>query len=777
MKQPNIFKTMILLGTGLVIQPAFAKDSIPDDVMKVARDRKLEPLNILAAAKTYTPAKKEDEFMCFNSGGQAASVVVYGVPSMRIYKYIPTASPDASTGYMYDQNSTKVLATGDWNGQKLTWGDTHHPAFSETDGKYDGRYLFINDKANPRLFVIDLKDFETKQIVKNPIFMSAHGGAFVTPNSEYIIEGAQYAAPTDRRYVSYNQENYNKEYRGGLTFHKFDNKKGRIDTANSFTLVAPPYTQDLSDMGKGESYGWSFTNSFCSERYIGTGKDGKSPPFEAGCSQADVDFMHVVNWKKAAEVFKAGKFKKINGHAVIPIETAIKEGLMFLIPEPKSPHGADVTPDGRFIVVAGKLDTHASVFDFRKIQQLIDNKDFKEHDAYGIPILDMEKVLHAQVQLGLGPLHTQFGSEPGVAFTSLYLDSQVVKWSYLEKKVLDKISINYNIGHLVAMQGDSIEPSGRYVVALNKLAVDRFNQVGPLLPQNHQLIDTTEPKMQLLYDLPLPMGEPHYTVCIDAKKLNPLKAYPVGFDPTTMEVSKVATAKGKERVVRRGSILDVFATVSSEGFVPTSIDARQGDEVLLHITNLEQTADHSYKFVLQGYDVLGIYPAGKTSTLRFVASQAGQFDYKIDAQASVFETRDYGVLKVSAQNAFENRRVASQKARLGYFEMLAKGPASDPSDKVLLQTALHPGQTTFENFGCAACHILGSNEAAPDLVGVTSRRSKEWLKKWILKPEDFYADPDIVKLVERYGVQMPNQGLTEQEASQVVEYLDTLKTP
>jgi nitrous-oxide reductase len=78
-----------------------------------------------------------------------------------------------------------VLKQGRIDGKDITWGDTHHPAISETNGEYDGQFLFINDKANPRLAVIDLRDFETKQIVVNPIFKSEHGGAFVTrtPNT------------------------------------------------------------------------------------------------------------------------------------------------------------------------------------------------------------------------------------------------------------------------------------------------------------------------------------------------------------------------------------------------------------------------------------------------------------------------------------------------------------------------------------------------------------------------------------------------------------------
>jgi nitrous-oxide reductase len=76
----------------------------------------------------------------------------------------------------------------------------------------------------------------------------------------------------------------------------------------------------------------------------------------------------VINWKKAAELVAQGKAKKINGHNVLMMETAIKEGILFLIPEPKSPHGVDVTPDGKFLVVAGKLDTHVSVYSFEKIR-------------------------------------------------------------------------------------------------------------------------------------------------------------------------------------------------------------------------------------------------------------------------------------------------------------------------------------------------------------------------------------------------------------------------
>ncbi|HIP95153.1 MAG TPA: cytochrome C, partial [Leucothrix sp.] len=55
------------------------------DVMKA---RGLTEKDILAAAKTYTPTGGRDEFLAFSSGGQSGQVIVYGIPSMRILKYI-----------------------------------------------------------------------------------------------------------------------------------------------------------------------------------------------------------------------------------------------------------------------------------------------------------------------------------------------------------------------------------------------------------------------------------------------------------------------------------------------------------------------------------------------------------------------------------------------------------------------------------------------------------------------------------------------------------------
>ena len=56
------------------------------------------------------------------------------------------------------------------------------------------------------------------------------------------------------------------------------------------------------------------------------------------------------------------------------------------------------------------------------------------------------------------------------------------------------------MGHIATAEGDTVSPDGGFLVSMNKWAIDRFNDVGPLLPQNFQLIDIAGEKMQLLYD-------------------------------------------------------------------------------------------------------------------------------------------------------------------------------------------------------------------------------------------------------------------------------------
>lgn len=645
MRVKNLLKA---LPIGIILSSfcfaAYASSEL-DAIMKA---RGLSEKDILAAAKTYQPSGRKDEYLVFSSGGQSGQVIVYGVPSMRIYKYIAVFTPEPWQGYGYDEESKKVLEGGKINGRAMTWGDSHHPAFTEKNGEYTGDYLFINDKANPRLAVIDLKTFETVQIVSNPVIKSEHGGAFVTPNSEYVLEASQYAAPLDRNY--HPLEAFENAYRGAVTLWKFDLDKGRINEAESLTLELPPYNQDLSDAGKGVSNGWAFINSFNTEMYTG-GIEAGLPPNEAGMSRNDHDYLHVFNWKKIAELGKDPKnVKVINGHRVVPIEVAVANDALFLIPEPKSPHGVDVSPDGKYLVIGGKLDTHASVYDFEKIKKLIDAKDFAGKDPFGIPILDMKKSLHGQVELGLGPLHTAFDSKDGVLYTSLYVDSQVVRWDYKKLKVLDRINVHYNIGHLDSMEGKSTKPKGDWLLALDKLSIDRFNPVGPLHPQNHQLIDISGPKMELTYDLPIPLGEPHDVVSIAADKLTPKVTFDIGTDSRTEKPSPYATLAGQERVERDGNNVTVYATMVRSHINPERITVNKGDHVKIHLSSLERAQDETHGFAVDSMNVHASLEPGKTVTVEFDATEEGVFPYYCTEFCSALHLEMMGYLMVKDPN-------------------------------------------------------------------------------------------------------------------------------
>lgn len=634
----------LLVGSSLVA----TMSSADGELQKVMKARGLSEIDVVRAAKTYNPSGVKDEFIVFSSGGQSGQVIVYGVPSMRLLKYIGVFTPEPWQGYGFDEESKKVLRQGNIRGKEINWGDTHHPALSEKDGKYDGKWLAINDKANPRIAIIDLADFETKQIVVNPVFKSSHGGAFFTQNSDFILEACQYAAPFDNNYHPI--EDYKETYRGGVTMWKFDNKKGRVQEKESFTIEMPPYMQDLTDAGKAVSDGWAFTNSVNSEMYTG-GIEVGMPPNEAGMSRNDTDFLHVYNWKKLAELAKNPKnVKIINDHKVIPIDIAVKNDALFLIPEPKSPHGVDVSPDGNYITVCGKLDTHASVFSFEKIQKLIKNKEYAGKDPYGVPILDMKKSLHGQAELGLGPLHSQYSPIDGEVYTSLYVDSQVVKWNYKTLKVIDKQNVHYNIGHLCGMESETMDPQGKYIIALNKLAIDRFQNVGPLHPQNHQLIDISGKKMDLLVDMPLPLGEPHNAVAIRSEKLHGHVRYTMGTNSRTDSVHEGKTLAGQERIERKGNKVKIYATMVRSHINPERITVNKGDEVTMYLTNLERAQDEAHGFTIDQYNVHASLEPGKTSSVKFIADMEGVFPYYCTEFCSALHLEMMGYLMVKDPN-------------------------------------------------------------------------------------------------------------------------------
>jgi nitrous-oxide reductase len=622
--------------------------SLSGDAQAIVASRKMSPADVTAALKTFVPLGKHDEYLMFASGGGSGQVLVLGVPSMRILKVIPVFTADSYTGWGFSDGSKSCLNDGCVGEKVITHGDTHHPALSETDGDYDGQFLFINDKVNARVAVIDLARFETTQIVKNPLMISDHGHA-VTPNTEYLLETTQYAAPLGWGYVPLTPEDYKKHYRGVATYWKFSRSKGRIDQERSFAIELPPYCQDLADNGKLVSDGWSFVNSFNSELAFGTNYKGGLPA-EAALSQNAADWLHIINWKAAEKLVASGAVQKKNGLSLITIAQAAQNGILFLTPEPKSPHGVDVSPDGKYIAVGGKLDPHVQIFSFERIQAAIKRGGLK-HDSYGIPVIPLDSARIAQIQIGLGPLHTQFDGH-GYGYTSLYLDSAVAKWKIGNAdgtgwEMVDKLPLQYNTGHLAAAHGDTVKPRGKYLVALNKWSIDRFQPVGPLFPRNLQLVDLDSPKMTHLYDGAIGMAEPHYAQIIDASLLKPLAQFPVGFDSRTGKVNPDAPKPGTEGVTDHGDHIVVQMSQTRSHFMPDVVRAKAGQRVTWRLANYESTTNAMHGFVLAGHNVSLTLEPGKMEEFSFVADRPGVYPYYCTDFCSALHLEMMGYFLVS----------------------------------------------------------------------------------------------------------------------------------
>lgn len=582
------------------------------------------------AARTWVAPGDKDKYYLFYSGGHSGQVYVAGIPSMRHISTIPVFAPYPATGYGFDEESKAMLGA-------YTWGDVHHPGLSKTAGVYDGRFLFVNDNANNRVARIDLRDFKTHQIL-GPIPNSSgnHGSSFVTDNTEYVLVASRFSVPLPKgRYAD--PKDYEKEFNGMLSGIRIEPQTGEM--AVGWQILTPPFDWDLGSTGKGPSEGWAFWTSYNSEMAHET--------LEATSTQGERDYAAIVNWRAAEAAVKAGKAGELDGVPVL--DPAKVPGVLYFLPVPKSPHGIDTDPSGRWIAAGGKLQPVASVFDFEKIRAAIDRKDF-EGEVRGVPVIRYESVLEGAVPVGLGPLHTQYDGR-GNAYTSLYIESVVAKWKLppwtaeekadLNKVVLDKIDVHYNIGHLVLGASDTKQPYGDYLVAMNKLSKGRHLNVGPSQPESSQLIDVTGEKMAMLYEA-YTEPEPHFAQIIRADTVKPIEVYP---KIENKHPHAVWEAKDTS-VVRRGSVVEVKMIAIRSRFIPDRIDLNEGDELIVHVTNVEQTTDMIHGLGLVEQNVNVVIDPGETKTVRLKMTKTGVFPFYCTNFCSALHQEMQGYLTV-----------------------------------------------------------------------------------------------------------------------------------
>ena len=606
-----------------------------------------------AAAKVYVAPGQKDEFYAFMSGGFSGNVAVYGLPSGRLFAQIPVFSQYPEKGYGYSEQTKAMLNTSYGS---IPWDDAHHPELSMTDGVPDGRWLFINGNNTPRIARIDLTTMETVEIIEIPNAAGNHASPFTTPNNEYVVGATRFSVPTPQKDVPI--ESYKENFAGLLTFVKVDKETGRM--ALAFQIRVPGYNYDLAHSGKNVSDGWAFFTSYNTEQ--------AHTILEKNASQNDKDYIAAVHWKRAEECLAEGKAKDeaaryahnwidptdqiartemLSGSRVI--EPKDCDGLVYFLPTPKSPHGSDVDPSGELIVGGGKLATTLPVHSFSKMQKAIADKAF-DGDANGIPIIKYEAVMNCEVQNpGLGPLHTEFDGK-GYAYTSVFLSSEIIKWSLDKCEVVDRIPTYYAIGHLMIPGGDSKQPFGKYVVALNKITKDRYLPTGPELTQSAQLYSIEGDKMQLLLDFPT-VGEPHYAQALPASLIMDKQVRTYALDDN--KDPYVTRSEKDAKVVRQGTKVHVYMTSIRSHFMPDNIEGIQvGDSVFFHVTNVEQDWDVPHGFAMIGARnaELLIMP-GQTRTLTWVPQTPGVFPFYCTDFCSALHQEMQGYVRVSARGS------------------------------------------------------------------------------------------------------------------------------